>query len=36
MIITGGENVYPSKIEEILYKRPEMRECSVIGLPGKE
>jgi len=36
MIITGGENVYPREIEEILYKRPEIGECSVIGLPDKE
>jgi long-chain acyl-CoA synthetase len=36
MIITGGENVYPREVEEILYKRPEVGECSVIGLPDKE
>jgi long-chain acyl-CoA synthetase len=36
MIITGGENVYPREIEEILYKRPEVGECSVIGIPDKE
>jgi long-chain acyl-CoA synthetase len=36
MIITGGENVYPREIEEVLYKRPEVGECSVIGVPDKE
>ena len=36
MIITGGENVYPREIEEILYKRPDVGQCSVIGLPDKE
>jgi long-chain acyl-CoA synthetase len=36
MIITGGENVYPREIEEILYKRSEVGECSIIGLPDKE
>jgi long-chain acyl-CoA synthetase len=36
MIITGGENVYPREVEEILYRRPEVGECSVIGLPDKE
>lgn len=36
MIITGGENVYPREIEEVLYKRPEVGECSVIGIPDKE
>jgi long-chain acyl-CoA synthetase len=36
MIITGGENVYPREIEEVLYQRPEIQECSVIGLPDEE
>jgi long-chain acyl-CoA synthetase len=36
MIITGGENVYPREIEEILYTLPEVEECTVIGLPDKE
>jgi long-chain acyl-CoA synthetase len=36
LIITGGENVYPREVEEQLYKRPEVEECAVIGLPDKE
>ncbi len=36
MIISGGENVYPREIEEILFARPEVQECTVIGLPDKE
>ncbi|MFC1883258.1 class I adenylate-forming enzyme family protein [Thermodesulfobacteriota bacterium] len=36
MIITGGENVYPREIEEVLYSYPEVEECTVIGLPDKE
>ena len=36
IIITGGENVYPSEIEEILYSREEVEECAVIGLPDRE
>jgi long-chain acyl-CoA synthetase len=36
MIITGGENVYPREIEEILYTHPGVAECAVIGLPDKE
>jgi len=36
MIITGGENVYPREIEELLYSHPEVEECAVIGLPDKE
>ena len=36
MIITGGENVYPREIEEILYTLPEVQECAVVGLPDAE
>ena len=36
LIITGGENVYPREVEEILYTMPEIEECAVIGLPDKE
>jgi long-chain acyl-CoA synthetase len=36
LIITGGENVFPREIEEVLYTRPEVQECAVIGLPDKE
>ncbi|MDR3570134.1 MAG: AMP-binding protein [Syntrophobacteraceae bacterium] len=36
MIITGGENVYPREIEELLYTRPEVQECAIIGLRDKE
>lgn len=36
LIITGGENVYPREIEEVLYTFPEIAECAVIGLPDRE
>lgn len=36
MIITGGENVYPREVEEVLYTREEVQECAVIGLPDRE
>jgi long-chain acyl-CoA synthetase len=36
MIITGGENVYPREVEEVLYTFPEVQECAVVGLPDKE
>ena len=36
LIITGGENVYPREIEEILYTLPGVEECAVIGLPDKK
>jgi acyl-CoA synthetase (AMP-forming)/AMP-acid ligase II len=33
MIITGGENVYPREVEEVLYKHPAVEEAAVIGIP---
>lgn len=35
LIITGGENVYPREVEELLYTRPEVEECAVIGRPDE-
>ena len=32
MIITGGENVYPREIEEVLYGHPAVEELAVIGI----
>jgi len=33
MIISGGENVYPREVEEILYRHPAVLEATVIGIP---
>jgi acyl-CoA synthetase (AMP-forming)/AMP-acid ligase II len=33
MIITGGENVYPSEIEEVIGSHECVFDCAVIGLP---
>lgn len=32
MIITGGYNVYPREIEDVLAAHPAIAECAVIGL----
>jgi long-chain acyl-CoA synthetase len=36
MIITGGENVYPREVEEVLFTSDEVEECAVIGIPDRE
>jgi fatty-acyl-CoA synthase len=36
MIISGGENVYPSEVEEALYSHPEISEVVVFGVPDEE
>jgi long-chain acyl-CoA synthetase len=33
MIISGGFNVYPRDIEEVLYEHPKVLEATVIGVP---
>jgi long-chain acyl-CoA synthetase len=36
MIVSGGENVYCSEVEEALYKHPAVLEAAVFGVPDKE
>ncbi len=36
MIITGGENVYPSEVEEVIGNHPDVFDVAVIGLPDEK
>ncbi|MEQ8346688.1 MAG: AMP-binding protein [Sneathiellaceae bacterium] len=33
MIISGGFNLFPSEIEQVISALPEVRDCAVIGVP---
>ncbi len=35
MIISGGENIYPAEVEEVLYRHPAIAEVAVIGVPDE-
>jgi long-chain acyl-CoA synthetase len=36
LIISGGSNIYPREVEEVLLTHPNVREVSVIGRPDRE
>ena len=35
MIISGGENVYPTEVENVIYTHPAVLECSVVATPDE-
>jgi len=36
MIITGGFNVYPSEVEQVIWGHPSVQDCAVIGVPDEQ
>jgi len=36
LIISGGSNIYPREIEEVLLRHPGVRQVSVVGIPDPE
>jgi len=35
MIISGGENIYPKEVEDVLYRHLKVVEVAVYGAPDK-
>ncbi len=36
MIISGGLNVYPSEVEQVIWGHPAVQDCAVIGVPDEQ
>ncbi|MFC0218023.1 AMP-binding protein [Pseudochelatococcus lubricantis] len=36
MIISGGFNVYPSEVEQVIWAHPSVQDCAVIGIPDEK
>lgn len=36
IIISGGENIYPQEIENVLYAHPAVQECAIVGMKDEK
>ena len=36
MVISGGENIYPTEIDDVLLKHPKIHQAAVIGVPDEK
>ena len=36
IIITGGENVFPTQVEKVLFSYPKVAEAAVFGIPDEK
>ncbi len=36
MFISGGENIYPTEIEQVLYRHPAVHMAAVVGIPSEK
>ncbi|NIJ20099.1 acyl-CoA synthetase (AMP-forming)/AMP-acid ligase II [Sphingomonas naasensis] len=35
IVIRGGENIYSSEVEDVLYAHPAVTDCALVGMPHK-
>jgi len=35
MVVSGGENIYPREVENVLFEHPEIADAAVIGIPDE-